>query len=284
MKIFKDIDQDQQIQEYIRRDGRVMYMADAAIAPNPEDYDHILDSHLDRRVIQVEGAHLDKVQDLKDIKLTADHPENFKQQEYIFHADQGRMVQEPQGLEYQFAMPKDFPRYLSTSIFTQDVQLWQLNVGKEQLAPAQGDLVSPWTFDVNNIRDGYLTMLAPQGVRIGQQMIELHVWTPEDLVDVWRNTQDQFGFTYKVSQDGWWVMHMPYDPKWQLSIDGVKTPIAKINHYFIGAPLSHGEHQVLLSYWPHSPLRPLIIMSVLTSYLIMFIVFRRTYQWGTLES
>jgi|GEM_PF-3487691 len=280
LKIFRDIDKDNQIQEYIQRDGRVMYMADAAIAPDQKDYDYILAAGLDRRVIQVEGAHLDKVKDISAIRLGQAIPESFKQHDYVFQLASGVTHQKSGGIEYQWPLPKDFPRYLSTSLFTPDVYLWQMSIGPKQLIPAQGDLVSPFTFDVNNIRDGYVTILVPEGTPVGKDPVTLHVWTQAELVDVWRNTEDQFGFTWNAPRDGWWVMHMPFDPKWQLFIDGVKTPISKINRYFIGAPLSMGEHKILLTYWPDSPLRPLIILSVLTAFVIMGIVFFRTYQWS----
>lgn len=279
MKIFKDIDKDKQIQEYIGRDGRVMYMADAAIAPNQKDYDAILASGLDRRVVQVQGAHLDRVQNLRDVRLPPVSPEYFKQHDYVFPSALGAARGKPEGIEYQWKLPKDFPRYLSTAVFTTDVYLWHLSVGAKQLIPAQGDLVYPLTFDVNNVRDGYVTVLMPRDMPIGQGTVELHVWTPAQLVNVWRNTQDEFGFTYHVPRGGWWVMHMPFDPKWRLFIDGNKTPLSKINRYFIGAPLSAGEHQILLTYWPDSPLRGLIVVSVLTALVIMFIVFRWTNQW-----
>jgi hypothetical protein len=231
-------------------------------------------------VIQVEGAHLDKVQNLRDLKLPQALPEDFKRHDYEFPSASGEVHEKPEGMEYQWALPKGFPRYLSTTLFTPDVYLWQLSVGTKQLTPAQGDMVVPWTYDVNNVRDGYVTVLMPAGEPIGQEAIALHVWTPADIVDVWRNTQDEFGFTYNVPRAGWWVMHMPYDPKWQLFIDGTKTPVSKVNRYFIGAPVTAGEHRILLTYWPHSPLRGLIIVSVLTALAVMFIVFRWTYLWS----
>ncbi len=280
MKIFKDIDQDEQIQEYIRRDGRVMYMADAGIAPSQEVYDRILASSLDRQVIMVEGAHLDHLQDPRTLSLPKASPMKFKSNDYTFQSAQAVVHEKTEGIEYQWVLPKGFPRYLSTTVFTPDVQLWHLSVGTKELVPAQGALVYPGTFDVNNIRDGYLTVLMPIDMPIGKQAVELKVWTPAELVNVWRNTQDEFGFTYNNPRSGWWVMHMPYDPKWQLSIDGVKTPLSKINRYFIGAPLSAGEHKILLSYWPNSPLRPLIILSTLTALILMFIVFRWAYRWS----
>jgi len=280
LKIFQDIDKDVQIQEYIQRDGRVMYLADAAIAPDRKDYDQILAAGLDRRVVQVEGANLDKVQDFHDLRLPPALPQDFKEHDYSFQPDQARGHKKPEGIEYQWALPKDFPRYISTSLFTPDVYLWHLNIGPKQFVPAQGDLVAPMTFDVNNVRDGYVTVLLPDNEPIGKDVIALHTWTPADLVDVWHNTDDQFGITYHASRDGWWVIHMPFDPKWQLYIDGKRTAISKINRYFIGAPLSAGEHKILLTYWPDSPLRPLIILSVLTALVIMWTVFFKTYQWS----
>ena len=279
MKIFKGIDKDEQTQEYIRRDGRIMYMADAAIAPDLNDYASILASGLDRQVVQVEAANLEKVQDFHDLKLQKALPENFIRHDYLLPSANAQVHKKPEGIEYQWALPKDFPRYLATNVFTPDMELWHLNVGPQQLTVVQGDLVYPLTFDVNNVRDGYVTVLMPEGMPIGQEPVELHVWTSSRLVDVWRNAQDEFGFTYNNPRSGWWVMHMPYDPKWQLFIDGVKTPLSKVNRYFIGAPLSAGEHRILLTYWPNSPLRPLIILSVLTAFVIIFIIFRWTYQW-----
>jgi hypothetical protein len=207
-------------------------------------------------------------------------PQDFKEHDYSFQPDQARGHKKPEGIEYQWALPKDFPRYISTSLFTPDVYLWHLNIGPKQFVPAQGDLVAPMTFDVNNVRDGYVTVLLPDNEPIGKDVIALHTWTPADLVDVWHNTDDQFGITYHASRDGWWVIHMPFDPKWQLYIDGKRTAISKINRYFIGAPLSAGEHKILLTYWPDSPLRPLIILSVLTALVIMWTVFFKTYQWS----
>ncbi len=280
LKVFKDINKDKHIQQYIRRDGRIMFMADAAILPNQDHFATILSGNLDRRIVQAEGENLDKVKNFNGLILPAPLPVNFKRNEYMFSLNLAKMQKKEKNIEYQWALPDDFPRYLSTTVFTPDVQLWQLSIGAQPLIPAQGALVAPFTFDVNNVRDGYLTVLMPATSPIKQDSLSLRVDTPEALLDVWRNTQDEFGFTYQVKRDGWWVMHMPYDPKWQLTIDGVRTPISKINGYFIGAPLKAGEHQILLTYWPDSPLRILIVVAVIAALIAMFIVFRKLYRWA----
>lgn len=151
MKIFKGIDQDKQIQEYIKRDGRIMYIADAAILPSREDYDRVLKNGLDRQVIQVEGAHLEKAQKWQDIKLPQALPVNFKQRQYAFNIKEAAIERKQNGVQYQWRLPENFPMYLSTTVFTPDVQLWQLSVGTKQLVLAQGALVTPLTYDVNNV-------------------------------------------------------------------------------------------------------------------------------------
>jgi hypothetical protein len=279
LKVFKDIDQNEHIQEYIRRDARVMYVADAAIAPDKNVYEQILKFNLDRRVVEAEGAYAEKLQKYTDLKLSSPVPPKFRRFEYNFKLSQAAVKKKSAGKEYQWKLPKDFPMYLSTAVFTPDVQLWQVKAGEDVLVPAQGALVSPKTFDVNNVRDGYLTILMPKDAAVTED-VNLLVFTPAEVINVWKFTHDELGLTYQVDKDGWWVMHMPYDPKWELYIDGKKTPIAKINGYFIGAPVTSGEHQIYLTYWPNSPLRFLIILSVLTAWVIMVIVFRKTYQWS----
>ncbi len=280
LKIFKDIHLNKEIQEYIKRDGRVMYMADAAIAPNTQHFASILEQGLDRRVIQIEDAYPDKVKSFQGLELSPALPERFKRTDYEFDKAKAIVRHKKEGIEYQWQLPKDFPRYLSTTVFTPDVQLWQLTAGNNQLVIAQGSLVYPGTYDVNNVRDGYLSVLMPGTMPLKDEPIVLHVTTPQALVDVWRNSQDQFGFTYQNPRDGWLVIHMPYNPKWQIFVDGKPTKLARVNGYFIGVPLNQGEHQLLLSYAPASPLRYLIIISTLVSLLTMFLIFKRVYRWS----
>ncbi len=279
LKVFDHIDKNKNIQQYLRKDGRMMYVADAAIAPNDNDYAKVLAGSLDRRIIEVEEAYLDQRQQLADINLPAPIKDVFKQTFYTFDVNKATSRIRPEGIEYQWALPKNFPRYLSTTLLTPDVWLWQLTIGKEALMPAQGALVHPGTFDVNNVRDGYVTVLVKNDKESIQEQVNLTVLTPSDLIDVWKNTQDEIGITYRFQRNGWWVTHIPYDTKWKLYIDGKHVPIAKVNGYFIGAPVSQGEHQIYLTYWPQSPLRWMIILSTLASLVTMIIVFYMTYRF-----
>ena len=58
-------------------------------------------------------------------------------------------------------------------------------------------------------------------------------------------------------------MRYPFDPKWQLTIDDKVTELHKIDTYFMGFPLPKGQHKILMEYWPQSPLRLYLILSML---------------------
>ena len=81
-------------------------MADAAIIPNRDDYERVLTSNLDRRIVQVEGGNAEKAVPLRDVKLTPSQAETFKWQDYVFYLDQGAIRKTPAGTQYQWALPK----------------------------------------------------------------------------------------------------------------------------------------------------------------------------------
>ena len=140
---------------------------------------------------------------------------------------------------------------------------------------AQGHLVSPMTFDVNNVREGQVTLALPLDyVPAGPGLAFVYpVAGADGLRAVTKNNMDDFGFTYAAAQDGWFIMHQPFDPKWEISVDGTRVPFYRTNRSFIGLPLSRGEHAIVLRYWPHTPLRFLLGLSVVVSTGCLFWIF-----------
>lgn len=166
------------------------------------------------------------------------------------------------GKEYALFLPKQFPSYLSTTIFTLDRANWTLTVDGHRLMATQGKLVSDWTFDVQNIRTGYLTLLLPKLYQ-GEGKVKLKVKEIDHLVSLWRNEQDCLGWTYDAPSSGHLIVRYPFDSKWRLTIDGQITEIQKGDNYFIQFPLSKGQHKILLEYWPQTMLRFWIALSVI---------------------
>ena len=92
--------------------------------------------------------------------------------------------------------------------------------------------------------------------------MELNVKMPDYITDIWRNEHDHFGITFKAPRDGWMVLHYPYDPKWHLTVDDKPVALVRMDQYFMGAPVPKGEHKILFRYWPETPLRTLLIISM----------------------
>ncbi len=281
---YRNIYDDPEIEEYLARDKRFLYLADYAIDAEHGSLGEILNRNLDRKVILVEGQggerwvkHLQNLADLSQNMLKGPEEEPvYRSWEFPFSPS--RVRQQGDFKKYIFDLPKDFPSYLSTTIFTDDRLSWQLKIGDHELLPVQGSL-NPWTFDVQNVRQGKLAILLPKDFNTSGITAMLKVKLPEGISDIWRNAYDDFGFNYRAPRDGWLVVHYPFDSKWSLSVDGKPSPIAKVNGYFIGTPLSKGEHRILLRYWPGTPLRIMIFISIILTVLVFFGLIIKGIRW-----
>ena len=159
--------------------------------------------------------------------------------------------------------------------------MMQLSDGKlHEFEPAQGDLLRPYTFDVQNIRDGWVSFSFPGQELLPNRKYVLFFPGPgsEGFTRVVSHQSDQSEFIYRVPTDGWFVFHYPYDNKWKIAVDGSQVHFYKVNKSFIGFPISQGEHKILIQFWPRSPLRALLLVSALLTTLglpaLIFLAFR----------
>ena len=262
---YRDLYPDGEIQQYLRQNPRTLFFADVAFDSRYIRLAEIMKHHVANRVVAVEREEFNK-----SIIKTTDSvyipPMDSKQRIYktLFKGSDAGFVKRPFGWEYTVDLPKDFPSYLTTTVFTYDYTSWRLSVGERNLDPMQGELTAPGTFDVGNIHDKQLTFLLSSPISL-QAEITLQVKLPERIVNVWKNTYDDLGLSYEAPKDGWLVFNYPYDKKWELNIDGLKTPLSRVNKYFIGAPISGGRHEILLRYWPQTTLRLWILISMILS-------------------
>ncbi len=182
----------------------------------------------------------------------------------VFELDlgQAKRISRRQFMEYRVQLPKSFPSYLSTSVFTADAGLISLKLDTYNLSPVQGALTQPADFDVNNIKKGYLLFAWPVQMSPPTRAM-LRIEAPPEITKLWRYTNDELGFDYAAKKDGILTIHYPYDAKWELIIDGQVTKLHKVQDAFLGIPLKQGQHKVLLRYWPHTPLRFLLGLSML---------------------
>jgi len=270
---YRDLYPDLDIQRYLMSNPRAMFLADYGVDARQVGLSSILASNVPNRVVTVEAQWYNKefLTTAGRIELLPPH-EQPKIYSTLLDASQARLRPTAYGWEYSYDLPKDFPSFLSTTIFTYDHSNWRLDVGARTLEAAQGRLSAPWTFDVQNLHPRTLTMLLPRHLE-GLPPIKLQAKLPQGMLGVWKNTYDDLGFSYLAEKSGWLVFHEPYDPKWDISIDGKKVPVSLVNRYFIGTPITAGRHEILLRYWPHTLLRPLMLLSIVLSCLLFFGIF-----------
>lgn len=154
-------------------------------------------------------------------------------------------------VEYSFALPDGFPRYMATNLFTADRDSIRLRVNGKELAPAQGHLIRPFTFDVRNVETDRLVVALPTDVPVDTK-VSLSVATDGVLKDVEPNRSDATGFHISAPTDGWLVWRTPYEEGWQATDNGRTVPISIANRTSMAVPVTAGENYVLMSYKPAS--------------------------------
>ena len=166
-------------------------------------------------------------------------------------------------------LPVDFPRHEATAIFTADRDRLSLMIDGRAFLPVQGALTDAGSFDVNNVKDGYLAVALHECTDIKGKTAQLTLKQSGDILNIWQNTDDALGFNFLATQDGWLKIRYPYDPKWEIIVDGKRSLVQRIDGYFLGTPLKSGEHKILLRYWPYSPLRILIPISMVLTIIVL---------------
>jgi len=269
-KAYKDLFPDIEIQQYLKANPRTIFFAEYAFDSRYLRMPDILGLNIASRVVLVDNDGSNNVF-LKKAERVSLSPENDEEEFYNTSLDLGKakIRQGGAGWEYSVDLPQDFPFYLSTTVFTNDISSWKLMLGNRLLQPMQGTLTEPYSYDVQNIQEKKLTVLLP-AEQAPREDLKLQVKLPDRVLNVFQNTYDDLGLDFQTPKAGWLVFNYPYDEKWELSIDGRKTPISKVNRYFIGAPITGGTHQIILRYWPHTSLRCWILISMMLSVICFF--------------
>ncbi len=80
------------------------------------------------------------------------------------------------------------------------------------------------------------------------------------------------------SYDGWLYLNLVYNPGWKAYVDGVETDLVCTNTCFSGLPVSSGEHEIVLEYYPYGLNYGLaaFVLGVSACMIILFVRKRRT--------
>lgn len=150
-------------------------------------------------------------------------------------------------VEYSLPLPDGFPAYVATNLFSADRDLIRLTVQGKELAPAQGRLIRPDTFDVRNVATDRLVVALPADQPAGTAL-ELTVAIDGLVKDVKPNTNDTTGLHIVAPADGWLVWRMPYEEGWRATVNGQGVPVSLANHTGMAVPVKQGPSTVEFSY------------------------------------
>lgn len=62
---------------------------------------------------------------------------------------------------------------------------------------------------------------------------------------------DRIKGTINSSYDGWLYLNLIYNPGWKVYVDGVETELVRTDTCFSGLPVSSGQHEIVLKYYPY---------------------------------
>lgn len=264
---------------YLSQNNEFIFLAQAAINASPDALSRICSAGLARQVVEVEDPQQElKLPDQWPVGIASKGEEDLQYSQIIGTLDDVNLQSEYhlQGdmMIYTLHLPDIFPEHLASSWFLSQERYLRFAIEGEgqqwrQLQDAQGELIRPYTFDVQNIKKGQLKAAFPKNeFPLHRRCVLLYPSSENQGVEgLWNRQFDNLGIIYRAKRDGWLVGHYPYDRKWRISVDGKQVTYYRVNKSFIGFPLARGEHKILIRYWPHSPLRILLLVSALLTSL-----------------
>lgn len=288
---FENWSNDREMFDYLNQNDQFIFLASSAVNASAGTLGRINTAGLAHQVIEVQDLQ-GKLNLPDQWSRLPSRPSNDIQYEkiigslddnndywWLYH-QQGNMI------IYTMRLPDDFPEHLASSWFPSEQKYLRFLVERSQgkwqeFQGAQGRLIVPYTFDVQNMKRGELNAAFPlNDFPMHQQCVLLYPSKANEGVErVWLRQFDNLGIIYRARISGWLVIHEPYDPKWKITVDGNVVDYYRVNKSFIGFPLAAGEHKILIQYWPHSPLRFLLLVSVILTTLGMIVLIFLGMRW-----
>ena len=261
---------------YAQKRPQMIFMAPYAVSAGEDIFRQVLLKGLGRDVAVIEGAP-GLSRQIPDVVPSAEEPLALKGLLVLKEKIQWEMKGKLRiGM---FKVPADLSFDEASTFLTSDQDRLSLVVEAKKNKPfvaAQGDLVVPMTFDVNNMRTGWVCFSLAIDQEIPEKLVLMY---PPAAGAQWgglyKNTMDEIGFTYTAKQKGWLIIHEPYDVKWKVRVAGKSTDFYTANNRFMGTPITHARHQLELSSWPHTPLRWMLAVSVLISAAALFFILQQ---------
>ena len=269
------------MKDYLAQNSKLFFFSKYAVYDRPGVFEDIIHRHLASDVIMVEGKEASVMARIPyQIKPFSNGEDQWSSISKVIDDTWPNWDFKDDMAIWDFPLDGNIPNYLATNILAIDhwVRFFiQTADGKYiELSPAQGQLIRPMTFDAQNIKEGKVFVALPANTSfVGfKGILLIKTRDASGITSVWRHHSDETGINFLASCEGWMSIQYPYDPKWQVELDGKKIPFYRVNKSFIGFPITQGEHKILVRYWPDSWLRwglPLSIFMTMALFIALII-------------
>jgi hypothetical protein len=271
--------------DYVHQNDQLFYFASYGVKQGPGVFENIVRRQLTKEVLMVQGDEPSLKEDIPPRIARLPVVEDQWLSVTREYDDLSNLVYENGIVIAEFPLMGLIPDYFASNIFTSSpwVRFFIQTPDQKftELAPAQGQLLRPMTFDVQNIKEEKVFVALPANMSFAgvKGLLLLKMKDASGITSVWRHHSDETGITFQAPANGWLGIQFPYDPKWRIEVDGKQAHFYRANKSFIGLPITQGEHKVLVRYWPGSWLRWGLPLSViLTSILFIILVFYSLYE------
>jgi Bacterial membrane protein YfhO len=278
------------MKDYVSKNSKLFFFARYAVQKGPGIFENIVSRNLAQDVLMVDGRGPSiRTEIPKDpVPLASGNDQWYSISKEINDSWPGWVYKNDMAI-WDFPADINIPPYFASNIFTHDrwVRFFIQTADQKfiELAPAQGELLRPMTFDVQNIKEGKVFVALPANTSfVGMNgMLLLKTRDASGITSVWLHHSDETGINFLAPADGWLGIQYPYDPKWRIDVDGKPVHFYRVNKSFIGLPVAQGEHKVLIRYWPDSWLRwglPASVVLTLALFvtLIIYALFEASYE------
>jgi hypothetical protein len=280
------------MKDYLSQNDHVFFFTKYAVHQGPGVFEKIVRRGLGSSVLMVEGQGSSITTDIPGrlAPLAIGVDQWFSVSEDIKDAAPGWVYQNNMMI-WDFPLKGTIPDYFATNILTHDhwVRFFLQSADQKymELAPVQGELLRPMTFDVQNIKEGKVFVALPVNMPLTglKGVLVLKMRDASGITSVWRHHSDETGITFQAPADGWLGIQFPYDPKWRIEVDGKPVHFYRADKSFIGLPVMQGEHRILVRYWPYSWLRWGLPLSILlTSFLFILLILYALHDASSIKN
>lgn len=257
---FKDADVDVALQQHLQRNDRYIYHASQALDARNHGLKTIVDAGANSFAAVLEnpaGAVVEGSSPALGASRTATAPSVATQRFEISGKAAGMRVRR-ELVEFEVPLPSGFPRWVATTVFGRDGDAVRLVVDGQTFVPAQGHLIRPFSFDVGNVRTGYLVFALPTAE--APRSIHLEVDQDPLVRNVTDLGSDRLTLDYQAPSNGWMVIRNPYEEGWRATVNGKDAPIYVANGTAMAVPVLEGLNRVMLQFKPGFSVQRILVV------------------------